>query len=267
MAGTPAETLEEFKIRIAQQYDDTNPVEVQIMSLGTYIDVPELCPAATSEAADELLAMMGDFNHMSACNDYMTKLLADESEKAEMTLDKLIEMHKPDLVMANQEKQDNLDDLFTFAGREGEDMQQFTDRMKAEFTMHLEETGRDLVDSMITVPEVPELADDDTEEARDELQKLVDDIEWCLTFTEWLSEEIFVPCDVLRQTLEDTLTTNSERQTMSEENQMSLLSSLKALKDEENLTDNEFTVKMGQQYLMEGNTDPADTGITLLPVP
>jgi hypothetical protein len=168
------------------------------MSLETYIDVPELCPPATAQAADELLAAMGDFNHMTAYNLYMSKKLADESGKVEMSIDKLIAMHQPDLVMANQEKQDNLDDLFSFAANEGENMQQFTERMKAEFTKHLDATDWDLVDSMIVVPDVPELADDDTEEARDELQKLVDDLEFCLTFTEWLKDEIFIPCDVLR---------------------------------------------------------------------
>ena len=149
----------------------------------------------------------------------------------------LIAANKPRLVMANQQKQDALDDLFTFAAREGEDMMAFSDRLKAEFQQHLDDTDWDLVDSMINVPEVPDLAHDDTEEARDELEKLVGDLEECLTFTEWLKEEIFIPCEVLQNTLEATYTTELPRQAASEAEQMSLLTSLKALKDEDGLSD------------------------------
>ena len=71
--GTPAETIDEFRVRYEEEYDATNPVEIQIMSLDTYIDVPELCPTSTNQAAEELLAAMADFNHLSAYNLYMTQ--------------------------------------------------------------------------------------------------------------------------------------------------------------------------------------------------
>ena len=38
--GTPAETVDEFRVRYEAEYFATDPVEVQIMSVESYIDVP-----------------------------------------------------------------------------------------------------------------------------------------------------------------------------------------------------------------------------------
>ena len=133
-----------------------------------------------------------------------------------MSIDQLIMSKQPDVVMANQAKQSNLNDLFSFAAKEGEDQEAFEKRMNDEFRAHLDETNWELIDTGIVIPDVPELAHDDTEEARDELVKLDADLAYCLTFTEWLKDEIFVPCDVLRQTIEDTLLTETPRQEASE---------------------------------------------------
>jgi hypothetical protein len=50
-AGTEAETLEEFTLRNLEEYRATDPLIIPIMSLGTFIDVPELCPESTHESA------------------------------------------------------------------------------------------------------------------------------------------------------------------------------------------------------------------------
>jgi hypothetical protein len=71
--------------------------------------------------------------------------------------------------MANQDKQRQLDDLFSFAANEGETMEEFTARRKAEFDAYLESTGAELVDTGVVIPDLPELADDETFEAREEL--------------------------------------------------------------------------------------------------
>jgi hypothetical protein len=42
--GTEDETLEEFTLRNREDYEATNPLVIPIMSLSTFIDVPELCP-------------------------------------------------------------------------------------------------------------------------------------------------------------------------------------------------------------------------------
>lgn len=42
--GTEDETLEEFTLRNRADYEATNPLVIPIMSLSTFIDVPELCP-------------------------------------------------------------------------------------------------------------------------------------------------------------------------------------------------------------------------------
>jgi hypothetical protein len=74
--------------------------------------------------------------------------------------------------------------------------------MYAAFEAHLDALAWELIDSGIVIPDVPELADDDTEEARDELQVLADELSYCLTFTAWLAEEIYHPCKVLQDDFE-----------------------------------------------------------------
>lgn len=50
-AGIEPETLEEFTLRNLEEYRATDPLIIPIMSLGTFIDVPELCPESTHESA------------------------------------------------------------------------------------------------------------------------------------------------------------------------------------------------------------------------
>jgi hypothetical protein len=65
-AGTEAETFEEFVARSRQDYDDTDPLIVPVMSLDTFIDTPELCPESTVVAAQELLDLVVEINDLTA---------------------------------------------------------------------------------------------------------------------------------------------------------------------------------------------------------
>jgi hypothetical protein len=65
-AGTAAETYEEYVARSRQEYDDTDPLIVPVMSLETFIDTPELCPESTIEAAQELLNLVVEINDLTA---------------------------------------------------------------------------------------------------------------------------------------------------------------------------------------------------------
>ena len=57
------------------------------MSLGTFIDVPELCPEETKAAAQMLLDLMAEINEINAYNMWMVQKLAECSEEMEMTID------------------------------------------------------------------------------------------------------------------------------------------------------------------------------------
>ena len=98
---------------------------------------------------------------------------------------------------------------------------------------------------MIDVPEVHDLAHDDTEEARDELVAFIAELEYELTFLEWCEEEIFIPCDVLRKTIDNIYNLELPRLAASEAKQKELLASLKALEDDDGLTDEAFAVLIG----------------------
>ena len=90
---------------------------------------------------------------------------------------------------------------------------------------------------------MPALADDDTEEARDELIALRDQLAYCMTMIAWCQDQIFIPCDVLRSTLVDQLAEETPRIAESEYVQAELLVTLKELKDPDNeYTDSEFTI-------------------------
>ena len=146
-----------------------------------------------------LLDLMAEINEINAYNMWMAQKLAECSEEMEMTIDELIEATRPRAVMADQDKQELLEDLFSFAAREGETFEDFRMRIKGEFDDFLEETDAELVDTGIEIPMIPGLADDDTEEARDELIQLNEELAYCLTFVDWLEMEIFTPCDLLRE--------------------------------------------------------------------
>ena len=49
--GVTEETFDEFKIRYKSEYDASDPLVIPIMSLATFIDVPELCLPSTIESA------------------------------------------------------------------------------------------------------------------------------------------------------------------------------------------------------------------------
>lgn len=53
------------------EYRDTDPLIIPIMSLGTFIDVPELCPEETKDAAQMLLDLMAEINEINAYNMWM----------------------------------------------------------------------------------------------------------------------------------------------------------------------------------------------------
>lgn len=62
----------------------------------------------------------------------------------------------------------------------------------------IDDPDMEMVNTGIIIPDVPEMADDDTEQARDELIQLDKDLSECQTFTNWIKQEIFTPCDALR---------------------------------------------------------------------
>ena len=109
---------------------------------------------------------MAEINEMNAYNMWMTEKLRECSELFEMNIDQMIEMAQPDVIMADQDKQEKLEDLYSFAAQEGESFDDFKDRIIGEFDRYLEETGAELLPTGIEIPEIPDLADEDTEEAR-----------------------------------------------------------------------------------------------------
>ena len=95
------------------------------MSLGTFIDVPELCPEETKDAAQMLLDLMAEINEITAYNNWMVGELEKCSDEMEMTIDDMIEATKPKVLMADQDKQEKLEDLFSFAAQEAESFDDF----------------------------------------------------------------------------------------------------------------------------------------------
>jgi hypothetical protein len=138
VAGTPEETLEVFTVRYRGVYDETDPLVIPIMSLDTFIDVPDLCEPGAVDAATSLLAVAEGFDNNTAYLAWLNERLAECDDAAEDNIDAMIEMLQPTVTIANQEKQARLDDLFSFAANEGETMEEFTARRKAEFDAYLE---------------------------------------------------------------------------------------------------------------------------------
>ena len=128
-AGTPAETLEDFVVRYRQEYDDTDPLIIPVMSLSTFIDVPDLCLPSTIEAAQELLDFVGEINDVANYVRYLNQKLAECSEATEMTLNEMIEVASARLAVEDGLKQDKVDDLYTFAALEGETLEEFGNRL------------------------------------------------------------------------------------------------------------------------------------------
>ena len=104
--------------------------------------------------------------------------------------------------------------------------------MFVEFDLHLDEEEWALVDTGFEIPDVPELAQDETEDLRDQMIAAEYKLAYCMTFVDWLMEEIYQPCEVLRISFEQKVTDNTPRLTASNEEIESLLASLKQLKDD-----------------------------------
>ena len=58
---------------------------------------------------------MAEINEMNAYNMWMIEKLRECSEIMEMTIDMMIEAAQPQVVMADQDKQEKLEDLYSFA--------------------------------------------------------------------------------------------------------------------------------------------------------
>jgi hypothetical protein len=237
------ETLEQFSVRYAGVYDATNPLEVPFMSLDTFVDVPKRCGATSLEAAEELVEKVADLNHRIAYVEWMQVQLNLQSDLHEMELSAIIAAINPLLVEGDLEKKKNLDDLHSFQAMNGETMEDFTARMYAEFDAELDAGNFFLEDTPFTaqIPDVPDLAQDETEDLRDEALELNAKLARCNAFTAWLAQEIFVPCDVLRQTFEAQSAAAQPRIDTSDAEQSALLASLKELKDADGaLSDEDF---------------------------
>ena len=268
LLGTEDETLEEFTLRNRQEYEATNPLVIPVMSLSTFIDVPELCPEDVRADAQMLLDLMAQINEDNAYNMWMTQRLAECSEEFEMSIDQMIEAAQPAVLAANQDKTEKLRDLFTFASLESETMEEFEMRIKAEFDNYLDESGAELLPTGIEVPMVPDLADDDTEEARQELLELERGLAYCLTFVDYIETEIFTPCDILKTAHEDQLAQVQPLIDASRATQDELLESLQALKPEgEGKTAEEFAVLMGIDFLDDESVVPVSSDIEQLATP
>ena len=266
--GTEDETLEEFTIRNRADYEATDPLVIPIMSLSTFIDVPELCPLEVRETAQELLDLMAQINMDNAYNMWMTQKLAECSEEFEMSIDQMIEAAQPAVLAANQDKTEKLRDLYTFAAIESETLEEFEMRIKAEFDNYLEESGAELLPTGIEVPMVPDLADDDTEEARQELEDLERGLAYCLTFVDYIETEIFTPCEILMEAHEEQLAQVQPMIDASRATQDELLESLQALKPEgEGKTAEEFAVLMGIDFLDDESVTPVSSEVEQLATP
>ena len=120
---TEAETLEEFTVRERLTYDNTDPLVVPVMSLETFIDVPELCDQDTIDAAQDLLELVGELNDVSAYVAWMKIELDTCSDLEELNIRMQIALINGQLATLGVEKQEQLDDLWSFTANEGETME------------------------------------------------------------------------------------------------------------------------------------------------
>ena len=242
---TDEETLEQFTERLRIQYDnEETPVVVPVMSVETFLQVPSLCDDETIASAAELVELVADLNDAAAYTAWMKGELAECEMLEEMNIRQKLADINALLVTMGIEKQEQLDDLHSFTAREGESMTDFTDRMFAEFDAHLDASEWELEETGFTIPDVPELADDETEELRDQLVDAEYKLAYCKTFVSWLKEEIFQPCEVLRETYNQEIADNTPRVAASQAERDSLLASLKQLKDEDGLSQEAFNELM-----------------------
>ena len=77
---------------------------------------------------------------------------------------------------------------------------------------------------------------------------------YCLTLVDWLEEEIFTPCDLLREAHENQLAEVNPMRDTSKTAQEKLLESLKELKPEgEGKSIEDFTTLMAMDFLEDPN--------------
>ena len=264
---TEAETLEEFTERLRTQYDnEETPTVVPVMSVETFLHVPSLCDDETIASAAELVELVADLNDANAYTQWMKGELAKCEMLEEMNIRQKIADIEAMLATMGIEKQEQLDDLWSFTALDGESMSDFTDRMFAEFDAHLDSSEWELEETGFTIPDVPELADDETEALRDELVDAEYRLAYCKTFVSWLKEEIFVPCEVLRVSYETANADNLPRVAASQAQRDSYLASLKQLKDDDNLSQEDFDALMLAEFTTAAPESVA-SGIDILPAP
>ena len=86
------------------------------------------------------------------------------SDATEMSIDQTIAATTPLFVAAEQTKLANLDNLYEFQKVGDETMDEFTARMLSDFDDHLESGAWDLMDTGVTIPDIPDFADSDAED-------------------------------------------------------------------------------------------------------
>jgi hypothetical protein len=264
---TEEETLEQFTERLRTQYDhEETPTVVPVMSVETFLSVPSLCDDETIASAAELVELVADLNDANAYTAWMKEELAECEMLEEMNIRQKIADINAMLATMGIEKQAQLDDLHSFTALDGESMSDFTDRMFAEFDAHLDTSEWELEETSFTIPDVPELADDETEALRDQLVEAEYKLAYCKTFVSWLKEEIFVPCEVLRVSYEEATIANLPRVATSAAQRDSYLESLKQLKDEDNLSQEDFDALMEAAFTTAA-PEAVASGIDILPAP
>ena len=91
---------------------------------------------------------------------------------------------------------------------------------------------------------------------------------YCLTLVDWLEEEIFTPCDLLREAHENQLAEVNPMRDTSKTAQEELLESLKELKPEgEGKSIEDFTTLMAMDFLEDPNVQQVSSGIEQLETP
>lgn len=87
--GTDGETLEAFTVRMMDEYMLTDPMIIPVMSLKTFIDIPEMCKVATSavEAAEQLLATADGINFNTPYIPYLEQKLEECNDASEMSME------------------------------------------------------------------------------------------------------------------------------------------------------------------------------------
>ena len=181
---------------IAAHY--TPAVVLPVDAMGSFIDVPTNCQTATHEAWDELYALGSRLRRSQDELHWLEDELAacDEGTRAGIAAKLALRgAHLEGLAAPGakidqciQGLQDFFNDLSAF--------QDYKDQLVRDFTRALED-GFDLVDTGCIIPDVPDLADDETEDMREELIVLNHHLSYYLTFKEYLYTLVQDDCNAL----------------------------------------------------------------------